>query len=390
MKGGDWVTFHSIARELAANMRAFGFSVWELRPERAAPAGIAAIFYWFTDIEEPWVVLPLNAVRFGLAAAELYRLLKRVTGWEKAWLAIMPFLFFPSSALLYSQLHKDVFSVAGLLLLFNSMIDLWDIRPGFGRITPIVSRVLAGLFLVWLVRPYLVPIVVFGWWVGILALLAGSLWFRGNAAGSAWVILLVLSLQAGFVVLTEHTVSGRRTTATPLSEELQRCASQGIPGRLVCRLDRVRRGFISRSPDAGSMIGTNVRFQGLDDVLAYLPRAVLIGLAAPFPSQWFASGVRPGGDLMRRAAVIEMLVSYSVLSMCLYLMFRHRLPLSPMLVAVCAMALVVLVTLALAIPNVGTLYRMRLAPWHVLIGLGLTLLLKEGLHSERKIVRTPR
>lgn len=35
------------------------------------------------------------------------------------------------------------------------------------------------------------------------------------------------------------------------------------------------------------------------------------------------------------------------------------------------MALTVIFINALAIPNVGTLYRMRLAPWHVLIGLGM-------------------
>ena len=122
--------------------------------------------------------------------------------------------------------------------------------------------------------------------------------------------------------------------------------------------------------NAGSNIDIEVRFTSIEDVLLYLPRALQIGLLAPFPSMWLGDAHSTGGAGMRVVAAMEMTLSY-VFLLGLVGLWRcgkeHR---ATLMVAV-VMSLVLTLILALVVTNVGTVYRMRYATWQLLNGLGI-------------------
>ena len=156
MKGGDWIWFHREAVELASLMQDQGWQVWELRPQGNAPIGIAAAAYFLAGISEPWVMLPINAAMFALAAVFLHGVFASLASARLAFVATLPFVMFPSAAVIYGQIHKDVFSIAGILIIvfvwvrFAQRAELgW--RSLLGR----VAFIAVGCLLVWTVRPYL-------------------------------------------------------------------------------------------------------------------------------------------------------------------------------------------------------------------------------------------
>jgi len=116
LAGGDWLLFHQLATEVAARVHKQGWSAWSLRPEGQAPAGVAAIFYVLVA-PEPWSIIPLNAALHATAALILHSLLRLFVSPRRALLGTLPFVLYPSAMTWYTQLHKDGFFIAGMLLL---------------------------------------------------------------------------------------------------------------------------------------------------------------------------------------------------------------------------------------------------------------------------------
>jgi hypothetical protein len=162
--GGDWLEFQRIAVELTAEIEKEGWSLWELMPSGQAPAGIAAAIYTLTGISKPWIILPLNAALHASSAIVLLLIVITVTGTSKlsVW-PVLPFIFFPTALLWNTQFHKDGFFILGsyiflygflLLTQINEHKYLYRIGSGF-------CLFLAGIGLIWIVRPYGVEMVVY-------------------------------------------------------------------------------------------------------------------------------------------------------------------------------------------------------------------------------------
>lgn len=362
--GGDWVLFHQIALGLAERICEEGWQTWQLRPEGQAPAGIAAALYALTGIFRPIVMLPLNALLFGLAAVELYLILGRLLP-ERRMVGVVFFVLFPSSLQVYGQLHKDVFSILGILLVIHVFL-LWPAAER-RRIIGLAIRALLGLGLIWLVRPYLVDVVVVAWWIG--AGLLGIVWLMQRKWSAARLVALVAIV---IVQLVAMSWPGYDQVET----KVEVCADKRLIDSLVCRIDAQRRAYVLGYPHAGSAIDVSQRFYGLTDVLSYLPRAVQVGLLAPFPSMWFEDGAQPGGRWMRLASMMEMLIAYIGMVGVLFGLWIARDRWEK--ISLIAILLAMIVIYVLVIPNVGTLYRMRLAPWHVLLGWGWVVLITYG------------
>jgi hypothetical protein len=109
------------------------------------------------------------------------------------------------------------------------------------------------------------------------------------------------------------------------------------------------------------------------DFIRYTPRALWVGLAAPFPSDWLSEGHQPGARIMRFVSGAEMAFAYAAYLGVLFAVAR-RWTSTPAVWATLGAATVVVLIYTVAIPNVGTLYRMRLAAWHVWLGLGCVFL----------------
>jgi hypothetical protein len=137
---------------------------------------------------------------------------------------------------------------------------------------------------------------------------------------------------------------------------------------------------------AGSMIDLDVQFYDAASLAAYLPRALQIGLLAPFPVHWVGEGHSPGGTVMRRIAGMEMAVLYPLLLVGLPLAlgrWRKR-PEIWMVVLFCVPLIVVY---ACTTPNLGSLYRFRYGFLVLLAAVGMTGL-GEALLRLRSIDRS--
>lgn len=121
-------------------------------------------------------------------------------------------------------------------------------------------------------------------------------------------------------------------------------------------LDFRRAGYVGSGGRA--QMDTEVRIDSGPRLLAYLPRAFLIGLFAPFPAQWFETGGSTGP--MRTISGLEMVLIYFLFPSILA--GTWRLVKRPRAEGVFVLTVIVLMMagLSLAISNMGTLFRLRL------------------------------
>ena len=142
------------------------------------------------------------------------------------------------------------------------------------------------------------------------------------------------------------------TASAPVQDSSQRV------NRLATRLSMLRQGWLYLNKDAGSNIDTQVEFQRPMDVVRYLPRAWAVGFLAPFPNFWLTRG-KQVGLAGRLFSGFEMLLTYIAELLALFGLWRARANLSAWFLA--SSIFMGISALALAVVNLGTLYRFRYA-----------------------------
>lgn len=154
-----------------------------------------------------------------------------------------------------------------------------------------------------------------------------------------------------------HTVLYRertsdKTTMTPsISAKVSSLAGRALRGAAAARFD-----FSNSYRGSGSLIDRDVYFNSYTDLFRYLPRALAIGLWAPFPNMWFGPGKQVGtaGRLLSGA---ETLVMYLVELLILVALWRARADLANWLwLSIYTLGVT---GLGLIVSNVGALYRAR-------------------------------
>jgi hypothetical protein len=356
----DGLLFHDRAVELAAAIRAVGWSVWSLRPELQAPVGLSAAAYALTGVERPLVLLPVAAALFAAGATALLFALRACGPPAAAAVAALPFVLFPTAVQIYGQVHKDAWSIAGYLVLLAAWIVLAHRGPtSWRRSLLAVALAVGGCLAIWVVRPQVLQIAIAASAAAavLLAVLSGR-----RRSRSWWAAVVACVLVPVAVRMVLPTGPGE-FDVPPVAGTL------GFADRLAIGLSHSRALFVTGFAGAGSNIDVDVRFASVHDVVAYLPRALQIGLLAPFPDTWFGVGSGPGSRVMRLVAAGEMTLAYALLAgIPLLLAFGPR-DRTPVLI-VLAFALAMVLVYALAVPNVGTVYRMRYAGWQLALGLG--------------------
>jgi hypothetical protein len=121
-------------------------------------------------------------------------------------------------------------------------------------------------------------------------------------------------------------------------------------------------------PGTSSNIDPDVRLESWGEVIRYLPRAAEIGLFAPFPNMWLATGAQVG-RLGRFLSGLETLMIYVFIGFSLWCLWKRRDQLAVwFLLAIAALSVIVL---GLVTANIGALYRMRYPFWILLIIVGV-------------------
>lgn len=378
LSGGDWVGFHAMALQLHREMLSNGWQAWELRPAGQAPVGIAAAAYYLTGCAKPIILLPLNAALFALSATLFYEILLRNTERRLAWIGLLPFVWFPSALMIYGQFHKDIYSITGFAILLRVLSQLNKDEIDYRIAMESLLLALLGFSLLILVRPYLVDVAIASWWVGF-AVMRLTIARAPNQLIFQWRLILLMALMAG-IQASSHDFARNsglsEVTVGPVAHNEASAAYIGVCSRttrvdrIICSINEVRSLLTVGYPHAASAIDKEIKFESLQDVLMYSPRALQIGLFAPFPEAWLSSQTGSASRLMRQISGIEMAIAY-VAMFCLLLAVPMKLFWSAESLAVVSASLCFIIIIVLAIPNIGTLYRMRYAPWSFIVGCGL-------------------
>lgn len=396
----DAWTYHWIAVVGAERIRREGWSASEVHPLGGVTTTVASAVYALT-MPEPWTVTPVNAALHATAGLVLVGLLERLLGdRRRAIWATLPLVCFPSAVTWYALLNKDELTIAGqVLFVFGcAALAAWSAAgPPSRRVWPAAAAVVGGALLIGLARAYMLDLL-----VGVMVLIAASALvavttgrLRRRVPGRRVVVVCVVAwaLAAALGGLRAW-LPGVLGVAVDLPDDphLQKVEgkmrgahagwerSAWLPSGLDRRLRilAVRRdAFFVQYPGAASQIDEGVHFHRAADVVAYVPRAAVVAVLAPFPATWLDRGGSAAGTLLRRVTAVEMAVVYASLAGLPLAVWRWRRRAETwVVVAVC---LGFLILYGLVVPNVGALYRIRYAFLMILVGLGLA----GGLASRR-------
>lgn len=368
---GDAQTYQSQAALLAEMLAGARFAPWlfALLPLHAKLYSVCFAVFGPLAGASVLAAWPLNAAYFVAALCLIYKLGGETFDRRTGLLAAALVGLWPSFLLHSTQPLRDPLFVAAALL-FLLLNSRW-LTKTYSPAGALKAAALASLnaCVLWLSRADMWELM-----IGVVCLacvLLGRRAWRGgrsvrwNAAGAG--LLLVVSLllpptAARFYAPAVRKAESHGVAYADYSRVLSGAGQRDTSGRagvgsyLPERVSALRGRFVAEYEGAGSSIDTEVRFDSTADVIAHLPRALAVGLFAPFPRAWFGEGARVG-RAGRAVAAAETLALYAVELLALVGLWRGRGRQSAWLlfgVSVAGAA-----ALGLVVTNVGALYRMR-------------------------------
>ncbi len=456
--GRDWVGFHDLAAVMAQKIELNGWTEFLFRPDGDnAIAGVTSFFYVLFG-PHPWTLLPLNGALFATGWAALFSTLKLLDlDDNKAIIATLPYLLFPSALLQYGQIHKDVFCTSGLLVILWSWVGLLHEDRKSQQILPLIAASAVALVIISVFRPYLIrPLLGLGMFL-FLWCLARAAWqlvvsqrervehrhqrdLIFNAKSIA--ILVVLnaltygvsisyfdlrfepgSIQDGkvkfFVPIASAGLSAPVRSRSPAqalhtdSKDLEAIIAkaneecrpvivlkdgaflQNAVNRVFLNIAVARAGFTSaRGTTAASNIDVDFDFCQAEDLIRYIPRALQIGLFAPFPSSWFMLDRRNSSSMEVYISAVEMSFCYIAYFGLLYWLVSYRRWRLAFVVPI-GFSLGMTLLLGLTVANVGTLYRMRFPYAMIFVSVGMAGIIqvvssfRTSSYTSHALTRTP-
>ncbi len=337
----DAIVFHNIAVAMAERIHASGWSEWRLfpSPDITGNVGILAAIYAVFGPDPAWFV-PLNAAFHALGASLIFRLgllfLPGNRGLIAGLIAALLFLVFPSALVWYGQNHKDAFMIAGYLLALFAFARALS-RVALRQIASDVALMALGLALVAIMRAHMVMVYALAFtcaWLGL------AVWRlirptpeNGSAVRNAAVMVIVATISVWLAPvknqLSSLSVENFSALSIPTSALSTATTdwrwenSESVPAvidRTLLKVSLIRAYFIAsgKAVGAGSIVDGDVAPNNASAMVAYLPRALFVGLFSPFPDTW---ADRP--TLPRLIGAIETLVFYLIVSGVLILAFRQ-------------------------------------------------------------------
>jgi putative peptidoglycan lipid II flippase len=389
----DAFYYHQVALMLADNIHSHGWSAWSLWSKQTNTTGnvgiLSAIYAFFTP--DPALIIPVNAFLHATSTVMLFLIGRELwegrTGRLCGLVVAGLFVFFPSALSWYSQPLKDSYSIAGMLMILYSWITVF--KPGpmkKGLLVPF-AWLIAGLLLVTIVKPYYLKLILAVTVLAVVMVGLQLLWMKHPKRVQIlffYILASVLIWAAGTITkpFVPEAGSGEVYSENNIGEIIEIGPKIGIgpntnikwvwqesgwiPGFLEKNLAtaaRTRAGMISynQNVSAGSMIDIHDAPQSAGKVLEYLPRALQIGLFAPFPNAWLQNP-----SPTRLLAIAETACWYLLVPGLLLAFYYRR---SPELTVAVLFSFFFITIFSFVTPNIGTLYRYRYAYEFILMAI---------------------
>jgi len=315
-------------------------------------------------------VEPLNLLYYLLILILIFQLACLVFDSRAGLVAVVMVALWPSFLLHTTQLLRDPLLIVATLTLMLCAARWLTLDKSWRQSWPFVVMALIAAATIWLVRGgmgYLVPLILV---LTLLLLVVRQIREKRLLLVSLSCVLLVL-LTAIFLPRALPNSKSRLTQVNPDAPMLWQ------------RIAATRRRAIETSPEPGSNIDAEVEFSGPADLVRYAPRAIIIGMFAPFPNAWFATGQHVGrsGKLL---AGFETVLIYFMELLCVVGFWQRRHLFASWLLLFTAV--LGCAAVALVMVNLGTIYRLRYSFWMLIVVLGsgaLAQLLSKISRSEK-------
>ena len=387
--------FYETSIDLTERIKREGLTAWWFFKDGINDyvVAVSSLFYLFYP--EPWILLPFNGVMFGVTVVAVRRLLAVVSDSRGvALVSLLPFFMFPSFVAIWGQPHKDLNGGMGFSLVLYALVIA---AYGTGKAARLPSSAIlgaVGMVIIWLSRPYALSLVAAGTLVFVTLALFGRRCRRGSLLTVTAAVLLVAGTFERRFDLTgpaaAATASVEAGAAGPPGEA--RSSSPSVPARTPASLmtrremgyenclpaarnavDKflfnvclVRQGYVAVGRRAGSPNGYDydIRLRSAGEFVAYIPRAVAVALLEPGPQRWRTERTTLG-RLATLFVPLEMSAAYA--AFLLALVFGRRQLARMQVWAVAAFCVTYIAIYAVAMPQLGSMYRMRAFAFAVVI-----------------------
>ena len=400
LKNTDSIRYHEWSVLLSNKINTLGWQEWELLPygERHFIVGLTSIFYALIT-PEAWVMIPINAFAHVLAVFILIKIALFFTDkYYIALLSVTPYMFFPSASFWYSQLLKDGYYNLGVIMFcYGWMYIAHSEKPSSKSLNILVGPfcILLGYLLMGLIRTFSLSIMMVESLM-IFIILVIMLFFSINEKKLNWhqyfkriFLALFCVLMIGQIqdYLIKNNYTYKKNDDGTIQEQLDLVRIQPIdktfrdPDWLQTIIDKktssiakIRDGYIeaNEKKSTTSAIDLDINFKNSAEIFLYIPRALQISFFSPFPNMWFEKGVTKSRTMMRKVSMFEMLLAY-ISYLFFPLIFKYWLNRAELWIALFYSSSV-MTLYAIAVPNIGTIYRFRYAYLMILI----TILIVSG------------
>jgi len=366
----DSVAYHKKAALLVDALRQGDLHAWWHGVEKWPHVKWIALCYWILGVNS----LSFELINAPVWVATLFVIWRTGTVLfdEHPHVAYVPALLFgflPSYLMSTTQLLKDPVCILGLCLMMLGWVLLFK----GGRAWRAVALLCIGFLLITSMRGYLKMVILPILGIGGLTLLLARKHFRYAALASLGGFLLM-----AFWLIFSPVTTTKASPTHSASVFVDRATMQ--IDHAVGRIDYIRQNFGIKYKHAQTNTDMGVRLRSLSDIINYLPRAMQLGFFSPFPNSWMDTG-RQTGRIGRMIAGCETLLWYVLLIASIYCWWRDRRVLLA-LSASLLLSFVVITLLGLVVPNMGTLYRMRigyLIPFYITGAYGIYYLMRRRM-----------
>ena len=363
----DGTSYQRVSSELTGVLQTRGFKAWlyTRMPFHTRVQSLAFATFGRVLGHNILAVEPLNLLYYLGVLSCIFFLGREVFSERVGLLAATIVGVWPTFLIYSTQLMRDSFAILCFLALMFVLILLlsreFALRQSLGL--GIAGALAVTLF--WVTRGNMWNAVLVT--VAIAFMMLGYRMIREKRfiAGNALVMLLIVG--AALLApsrLESTTLPGTRPPATALAlpSASEPASSEGIWTRVIGQVADRRAGTRFAKARA-SDIDSDVRFNGVGDMLRYLPRAAVIGFFAPFPSMWFQSGnFGLGVRLVSGLETLAMYLLYVAVGFCLW---RERRNVKVWLLFL--VAAIGMVALGMVVVNAGALFRIRYVFWMLMI-----------------------
>lgn len=363
----DGTTYQRVASELVDEWRFAGFNAW-LDARVPFHSRLHSILFGTVGRivgHNILAVEPLNLFFYLGILSCIYFLGKEVFDDRAGLLAASIVALWPSFLFNSTQLMRDSMASSCFLalMLVLTLLLTREFNWRKGILLGVGGAIVVTLF--WITRGNMWNVLLAAIAIAMVMLLQRMVSQKKFMSGNAIVMLVVL-ITALLVPsrLQSSILPGSRPPATPFAipSASQPAPPEGVWTRVISQIRDRRAGFRFFTSQA-SNIDPQVTFNGVGDIVRFLPRAAVIGFFAPFPKMWIETGkFGRTGRLLSGFETLLMYLLYVAAAFCLWQERRNLRMWFLFLVATIG-----IVGLGVVVVNAGALYRIRYVFWMMLI-----------------------